>query len=275
MTWNDDFIGKDYYGILDIPVTANDDEIKAAFRKKAMKWHPDKHRGESESKQKEAEQRMKDLNEANAVLTDKLKKIHYDALRRVAGAAQPSGSPSKQTPGYSGPVEPQQTWEESERQRAYGEQDARDRRAGERAGRSNNNPGTPPKSKEAYRKEVEDAFRRAHAKGAMPSNDDFERMWRVHNDVGSSGSGSGEAYQRRSQNDTIKKENLPRRIRIENGSIDVILETCDGSDLTIDGNLDSYEPQGDSLNLRNLNGRITVPRSAYGLLELIIETGDG
>src|SRR3989338_6332592 len=105
MTWNDDFIGKDYYGILDIPVTANDAEIKAAFRKKAMKWHPDKHRGESESKQKEAEQRMKDLNEANAVLTDKLKKIHYDALRRVAGAAQPSGSPSKQTPGYSGPVE--------------------------------------------------------------------------------------------------------------------------------------------------------------------------
>jgi molecular chaperone DnaJ len=53
--------------------TATPDEIKKAYRKKAMEVHPDRHGGD---KQKEAE--FKKLNEAYEVLSDEQKKAHYD-----------------------------------------------------------------------------------------------------------------------------------------------------------------------------------------------------
>lgn len=63
----------DYYNVLGIPKTASDDEIKKAYRKKAMEFHPDRHQGS-----KEFEQKFKEINEAYEVLGDTQKKQQYD-----------------------------------------------------------------------------------------------------------------------------------------------------------------------------------------------------
>jgi curved DNA-binding protein len=63
---------KDYYQILGIARTASDDDVKQAYRKLARKYHPDV------SKEKDAEQRFKDLNEAHDVLKDEKKRALYD-----------------------------------------------------------------------------------------------------------------------------------------------------------------------------------------------------
>jgi curved DNA-binding protein len=66
---------RDYYEILGVPRTASQAEIKKAFRKLARDHHPDRNPGD-----KAAEKRFKDLNEANAVLSDSDKRAQYDAL---------------------------------------------------------------------------------------------------------------------------------------------------------------------------------------------------
>ncbi len=63
----------EYYSILEIERTSTPDEIKKAYRKKAMELHPDRHGGD---KEKEAE--FKKLNEAYSILSDDQKKAHYD-----------------------------------------------------------------------------------------------------------------------------------------------------------------------------------------------------
>lgn len=63
----------EYYSILEIERTATQDEIKRAYKKKAMELHPDRHGGD---KTKEAE--FKKVNEAYATLSDEQKKAHYD-----------------------------------------------------------------------------------------------------------------------------------------------------------------------------------------------------
>ncbi len=65
---------KDYYETLGVPRDASADQIKKAFRKLARKYHPDV------SKEPNAELRMKEINEANAVLSDPEKRAAYDAL---------------------------------------------------------------------------------------------------------------------------------------------------------------------------------------------------
>ncbi len=63
----------DFYGVLDVPRTAGDDEIKKAYRKLAMKYHPDRNNGS-----KEAEERFKEITEAYDVLRDPQKRAAYD-----------------------------------------------------------------------------------------------------------------------------------------------------------------------------------------------------
>lgn len=64
---------KDYYSVLGVPKTATPEEIKKAYRTLAMKYHPDKTRGD-----KAAEEKFKDINEANEVLSDPEKRKKYD-----------------------------------------------------------------------------------------------------------------------------------------------------------------------------------------------------
>lgn len=65
-------MGKDFYEILGISRNANDDEIKKAYRKLALKYHPDK------NKTPQAEERFKQIAEAYEVLSDKTKRDIYD-----------------------------------------------------------------------------------------------------------------------------------------------------------------------------------------------------
>ena len=58
-------------------------EIKSAYRKLALKWHPDKHSEDAPEEQAEAEAMFQRLNVANAVLTDPVKRRMYDAGGRV------------------------------------------------------------------------------------------------------------------------------------------------------------------------------------------------
>lgn len=64
---------KDYYQILGVPRTADEKEIKRAFRKLAQQYHPDKNPGDAE-----AERKFKEVNEANEVLSDADKRSKYD-----------------------------------------------------------------------------------------------------------------------------------------------------------------------------------------------------
>jgi curved DNA-binding protein len=64
---------KDYYEILGVKKNATEEEMKKAFRKLAMKHHPDRNAGN-----KQSEERFKEINEAYAVLSDKEKRAKYD-----------------------------------------------------------------------------------------------------------------------------------------------------------------------------------------------------
>lgn len=64
---------KDYYKVLGVNKNATKDEIKKAYRKLAVKYHPDKNKGN-----KEAEEKFKEVNEANEVLSDDEKRKKYD-----------------------------------------------------------------------------------------------------------------------------------------------------------------------------------------------------
>lgn len=64
---------KNYYSVLGLPNGASEDDIKKAYRKLAMKYHPDRNEGD-----KKAEEKFKEVSEAYAVLSDKKKRQQYD-----------------------------------------------------------------------------------------------------------------------------------------------------------------------------------------------------
>ncbi|KAK2722888.1 dnaJ protein homolog 1-like [Artemia franciscana] len=84
-------MGKDFYKILGISKGASDDEIKKAYRKLALKYHPDK------NKEKGAEERFKEIAEAYEILSDKKKRDIFDqygeeGLKGAAGAPGGGGA---------------------------------------------------------------------------------------------------------------------------------------------------------------------------------------
>lgn len=65
-------MGKDYYKVLGIQKGATDEDIKKAYRKQALKWHPDKNKAAN------AEEKFKEIAEAYDVLSDPKKRDIYD-----------------------------------------------------------------------------------------------------------------------------------------------------------------------------------------------------
>ena len=82
---------KDYYEVLGIKRDATDDQIRQAYRKLARKFHPDVNPGD-----KSAEDKFKELNEANEVLSDPEKRKRYDQL----GANWKEGAEFTPPPGW-------------------------------------------------------------------------------------------------------------------------------------------------------------------------------
>lgn len=82
---------RDYYEVLGLERSADEKAIKSAFRKQAMKYHPDKNPGD-----KEAEAKFKEVNEAYEILSNPEKKARYDQFGHAGvdpSAAGPAGGP--------------------------------------------------------------------------------------------------------------------------------------------------------------------------------------
>ena len=85
---------RDYYAVLEVNKTATDQELKSAYRRLAMRYHPDKNPGDTA-----AEEKFKEAAEAYAVLSDGEQRRRYDRFGHAAfqnggpsGAAQDFGS---------------------------------------------------------------------------------------------------------------------------------------------------------------------------------------
>ncbi|MBP9852525.1 MAG: molecular chaperone DnaJ [Patescibacteria group bacterium] len=87
---------RDYYEVLGVSKTASADEIKKAFRRKAVELHPDKQGGD--------EEKFKEINEAYEVLKDQQKRQRYDQFGHagVGGASGGGGNPFEGFSGFGG-----------------------------------------------------------------------------------------------------------------------------------------------------------------------------
>lgn len=74
----------DYYRTLGLTPSATPEEIRRAYRRLALEWHPDRNPG-----RRDAEERFKEISEAYAVLIDPAKRTQYDRLREGAGGPAP------------------------------------------------------------------------------------------------------------------------------------------------------------------------------------------
>jgi molecular chaperone DnaJ len=82
---------RDYYEVLDLPRTANEEDIKKAFRRKALQYHPDRNKEEG------ATERFKEINEAYQVLSDSESRARYDRF----GHQGVNGNGSRGFEGFS------------------------------------------------------------------------------------------------------------------------------------------------------------------------------
>ena len=88
---------RDYYEVLEVPKTASEDEIKKAYRKAAIKYHPDKNPGD-----KAAEEKFKEAAEAYDVLSNADKRARYDQFGHAANAQSASGGAGGYGGGFDG-----------------------------------------------------------------------------------------------------------------------------------------------------------------------------
>lgn len=86
----------DYYDVLGVDKKASADEIKKAYRKQALEWHPDKHKDNKEA----AEKRFKEINEAYQILSDSQKRSAYDQFGH--SAFSPGGAAAGGPGGFGG-----------------------------------------------------------------------------------------------------------------------------------------------------------------------------
>ncbi len=84
---------KDYYQILGVPRNASDEEIKKAYRRLAMQYHPDRNPGQ----EKWANEKFKEINEAYAVLGNPEKRRQYDQFGTVGAPGDIFGSAATKT----------------------------------------------------------------------------------------------------------------------------------------------------------------------------------
>ena len=73
---------RDYYGILGVPPEAAEEEVRRAYRRLALEWHPDRRGGDPR-----AAERFKEISEAYAVLSSPARRREYDAARRLGATA--------------------------------------------------------------------------------------------------------------------------------------------------------------------------------------------
>lgn len=76
---------KNPYEVLGVDKNASDSEIRKAFLKLSKKYHPDMQVGKTDAEKKESEEKFKEINEANEILSDKEKRRRYDTFGSVDG----------------------------------------------------------------------------------------------------------------------------------------------------------------------------------------------